>query len=162
MFTDVVVKAAYRGINYVIWGAGSDAITFENCSFGNSDRIMALCGTVDGPTSVIYNNCTFSGQILSNFVDNAAGVAEFNNCTFTKAANSPRYNYIEGMGGTHIFTSCTFDYTGISQGNMGVIDYSAINVYSESEYSTTVILDGCTRIGCGTRKYGPNSTLIVR
>ena len=37
-----------------------------------------------------------------------------------------------------------------------------VNVYSESEYSTVVVLNGCTRINCGTRKYGPNSTLTIK
>jgi hypothetical protein len=36
----------------------------------NTNRILALGGGKDGPDSVIYNDCTFSGQVLSNYVDN--------------------------------------------------------------------------------------------
>ena len=67
-------------------------------------------------------------------------------------------------GGTHVFNTCTFDYTGLTQTNSGIIDTAAVNVSSESDgsNSTTVILNGCTRISCGTRKYGANSTLTIK
>ena len=158
----VTFNANYRGINYVMYtGSSDEKVVFENCSFGNTSRILALGGTVDGPDSVIYNNCTFSGQVLTNFVDNLDGVAEFNNCTFTKSG-SGGYHYIEAMGGTHNFNNCTFDYTGVAQNSMGVITSGQINVYSESEYWSVANLTGCARINCGTRKYGANSTLTIK
>jgi hypothetical protein len=122
---------------------------------------LALGGTANGPDSVVYNNCTFKGQVISNYVDNLDGVAEFNGCTFTKAA-SGSYHYIEAMGGTHNFNNCTFDYTGVSQTSMGVITAGQLNVYSETEYWTAVTLTNCQRVNCGTRKYGPNSTLTIK
>ena len=158
----VTFNALYRGISYVMFtGNADEQVVFENCSFGNSNRILALGGTENGPDSVVYNNCTFSGQVITNYVDNLDGVAEFNNCTFTKSA-SGSYHYIEAMGGTHNFNNCTFDYTGVSQTSMGVITCGQINVYSETEYWTVAVLTGCQRINCGTRKYGANSTLTIQ
>ena len=158
----VTFNALYRGISYVMFtGNADEQVVFENCSFGNSSRILALGGTKNGPDSVVYNNCTFSGQVITNYVDNLDGVAEFNNCTFTKSA-SGSYHYIEAMGGTHNFNNCTFDYTGVSQTSMGVITSGQFNVYSETEYWTVAVLTGCQRINCGTRKYGANSTLTIQ
>ena len=152
----------YRGINYVMFVGNSDEqVVFENCEFGNTTRILALGGTANGPNSVVYNNCAFKGQVISNYVDNLDGVAEFNGCTFTKAA-SGSYHYIEAMGGTHNFNNCTFDYTGVSQTSMGVITAGQLNVYSETEYWTDVTLTNCQRVNCGTRKYGANSTLTIK
>ena len=157
----LTVTANYRGLNYIMWGEGTDPITFENCTFGETSRNTVLGGTANGPTSVVYNNCTFTGQVITNFVDNADGVATFNNCVFTKAANS-MYNFIEAMGGKHIFNNCTFDYTGVNQASMGVLDSGKLNVYSETEYSTYVETNGCKFINCGRRQYGANSTLVVK
>lgn len=158
----VTFNANYRGINYIMFtGSSEEQIVFENCSFGNTTRILALGGEKDGPDSVVYNGCTFRGQVLTNYVDNPDGVAEFNNCTFTKSA-SGSYHYIEAMGGTHNFNNCTFDYTGVAQSSMGVITSGQINVYSESEYRTVAVLTNCQRINCGTRKYGSNSTLTIK
>lgn len=158
----VTFNANYRGISYVMYtGSSDEQVVFENCSFGNTSRILALGGTKDGPDSVVYNNCTFSGQVITNYVDNLDGVAEFNGCTFTKSA-SGSYHYIESMGGTHNFNNCTFDYTGVSQTSMGVITSGQINVYSETEYWTVANLTNCQRVNCGTRKYGANSTLTIK
>ena len=158
------VNAQYRGGNYVVLGGTPDQqVVFENCTFGEGMRNILLCGTEGGVNSVVYNNCTFTGQVITNFVDNPNGVATFNNCTFTKSS-SGIYHFIEAMGGTHIFNNCTFDYTGVNQTSMGVITAGQINVYSESDgsYATHVILNGCTRINCGTRQYGAKSTLTIQ
>ncbi len=156
------VTPTYRGISYIMFEPGAgEQVVFEDCTFGDTSRILTIGGYEGCPSSVVYNNCTFKGQVITNFVENANGVAEFNNCKFTKSASST-YNYIEAMGGTHVFNSCTFDYTGVSQTSMGVITSGQINVYSEDEYSTLVILNGCTRTNCGTRIYGPNSKLEIK
>jgi len=156
-------KGNYRGGNYVIFTEGEDAVVFDDCTFECSGQTLLLGGTSNGPDSVVYNNCTFKGAVITNFVDNTSGVAEFNICSFKKAEGGlPAKNYIEAMGGTHNFNGCTFDYTGVTQSAMGVITSGQINVYSESGYSTIVNLNDCTRINCGTRKYGPNSTLNIK
>ena len=159
----LTITAAYRGGNYVTYGSGDDAITFENCSFGNSDRSIIVAGFSDGPDSVIFKNCTFTGQVITNYVDNTDGVAEFYNCLFTKSP-SGLYNFLEGMGGSHIFYNCTFDYTGLSQSSMGVLSTATLNVYSESDgsYATYIETNGCKFINCGTRKYGAKSTLVIK
>ncbi len=159
------IKPAFaRGGNYILMGAGAnDRIVFENCIFDNAGNNFVIGSTVDGPTSVIYNNCEFIGQVITNFVDRPDGVAEFNGCTFTKATSGIYLkNFVEAMGGTHNFNNCTFDFTGVTQSSQGVLTSGCINVYSESEYSTTVVLNGCTRTNCGTRTYGPNSSLIIK
>lgn len=158
----LTVNAKYRGGNYVVFKNGTAGpVVLEDCSFGNSDRSILLCADDDTVDSIIFNNCTFKGQVLSNQVNNPDGVSEFNNCLFTKSDSSP-YNFTEGMGGTHVFNNSTFDYTGVNQSSMGVINNGSVNVYSESGYSTTVILNSCTRTNCGTRKYGSNSTLTIK
>ncbi len=165
----VTIKGAtfeptHRGGNYILLDAGAnDKVIFENCIFNDTNNNFVIGSTEDGPDSVIYNNCTFIGQVITNFVDNAAGVAEFNGCTFTKAASGlPAKNFVEAMGGTHNFNSCTFDFTGVNQNSMGVVTSGCINVYSEAGYFTTVVLNSCTRINCGTRTYGPNSSLVIK
>ena len=157
----LTVNAKYRGGNYIIYtGSADDVVTFENCTFGNSDRNVIAGGSAGGPNSVVYNNCTFAGVFLSNFVDNPSGVAEFNDCTFTKAPTSnSNYQFTEAMGGTHNYNNCTFDYTGIKQTAMGVITSCCLNIYSETEYSTAVVLNGCTFINCGTAQHGPHNTI---
>ncbi len=154
----------HRGGNYVMMGAGAnEQVVFENCNFVNAGKNLVIGSEANGPDSVIYNNCTFTGSVITNFVDNPVGVAEFNDCTFTKATSGiVSRSFVEGMGGTHNFNNCTFNYTGVTQSSMGVINSGCVNVYSESEYSTTVVLNGCTRTNCGTRTYGPNSSLIIK
>ncbi len=161
----VTFKPAFsRGGNYILMGAGAnEQVVFENCNFDNAGNNFVIGSTVDGPDSVIYNNCTFNGQVITNFVDNPVGVAEFNGCRFMKATSGiPMKNYVQAMCGTHNFNTCTFDFTGVTQSSMGAVTSGCVNVYSESEYSTTVVLNGCTRINCGTRIYGSNSSLIVK
>ena len=158
------VVGTYRGGNYFFFeGSPDEEIVFENCTFELSGRTMGLgfLGVAGGARSVVYNNCTFKGAVILEFPD-SQGVATYNNCTFTKATSGN--TYIMAIGGTHEFNECTFDYTGLTQSNMGIVDTAAINVCSESDgsNSTTVILNGCTRISCGTRKYGANSTLTIK
>ena len=54
------------------------------------------------------------------------------------------------------------NYSGLTKTNMGVLDSCCVNSYSESEYSTSVVLNGCNFINCGTRTYGPNSSLVKK
>ena len=157
----VTFGGKYRGGNFLVFTEGEGTIVFEECTFGDTDRSFGLAGTENGPKTVIFNNCNFKGQILSNNVDNLDATSEFNACTFAKS-NNGRYHFVEAMGGTHNFNNCTFDYTGVSQTNMGVITSGHINVYSEPEYSTNVVLNSCTRTNCGTRTYGPNSSLVTK
>ena len=150
---NATINAQYRGGNYVFCG---DNVVLENCSFGNSDRNFILAGSEDS-TNVTINNCSFSGPTIVNFHDNQSGVMTLNNCTFT---GSKRYDFAEVMGGTFYLNNCTFDFTGVTQSSMGVISAGCFNVYSEADYEKTVaILTGCTFINCGTRTYGPKSTL---
>lgn len=152
----------YRGGNYVMFTAGAgEQVMFEECTFENNGKSLVIGGNADGPASVIYNGCNFNGYVITNFVDKLEGVAEFNNCAFRKA-DSGFQNFVEGMGGTHNFNNCTFDFTGVTQSSMGVITNGCVNVYSESEYATTVVLNGCTRTNCETRTYGPNSSLVIK
>ena len=159
------VIGSYRGGNYLMFeGSPDQEIVFENCTFEPSGRAMGLglCGSEGGISSVVYKNCTFKGPVTTNFVDNTNGIATFESCTFTKAASGN--NYVMAMGGTHIFNACTFDYTGLTQSSIGIINNASINSSSDSDgtYSTVVILEACERINCGTRKYGPNSTLTIK
>ena len=93
---------------------------------------------------------------------NPDAVATYNNCTFTKAASGN--NYVMAYWGTHIFNGCTFDYTGVTQTAIGTVNTGCVNSTSDGDGSnfTVVILNGCTRINCGTRKYGANSTLTIK
>ena len=159
------VTGSYRGGNYLVFGGTSDQeIVFEDCIFETVGRAngFGLVGDEGGVNSVVYNNCTFKGPIITNFVANPDGVATFNNCTITKTATGN--NYVMAMGGDHIFNGCTFDYTGVTQSNMGTINAGCVNSTNDSSntYFTDVVLNGCTRINCGTRKYGSQSTLTVK
>ena len=162
---NLTINGSYRGGNTLVFGGTSDQkIVFENCTFELGARAMGLevCGTEGGVNSVVYNNCTFKGAITTNFVDNANGVATFNNCTFTKRTSGN--DYVMAVGGTHNFNNCTFDYTGVTQSNIGTVNTGCVNSVSDSDntYSTAVILNNCELINCGTRRYGPNSTLTVK
>ncbi len=163
---NLTVVGSYRGGNFFYFAGSPDQeIVFDNCTFGPSGRVMGfgLSGVEGGVNSVVYNGCTFTGPFTTNFVDNPTGVATYNNCKFTK--HTIGYNYVLAMGGTHIFNGCTFDYTGVSQTDLGTGIYNgSINSKNDSDndYSTAVILDGCTLINCGTRKSGANSTLTIK
>ena len=159
------VVGSYRGGNYFKFDGGSDLPTvLEDCTFEPNGRAMGVgFGSYEGGAeSIVYNNCTFKGPIILEFANNPNGVATYNNCTFTKAASGN--HYVMTYGGTHLFNGCTFDYTGVTQSNMGTINTASVNATSESDGSnfTVVVLDGCTRINCGTRKYGANSTLTIK
>ena len=159
------VVGSYRGGNYFKFDGDSDLPTvLEDCTFEPNGRAMGVgFGSYEGGAeSIVYNNCTFKGPIILEFANNPNGVATYNNCTFTKADSGN--HYVMTNGGTHLFNGCTFDYTGVTQSNMGIINTASVNVTSESDGSnfTVVVLDGCTRINCGTRKYGDNSTLVVK
>ena len=159
------VVGSYRGGNYFKFDGGSNLPTvLEDCTFEPNGRAMGVgFGSYEGGAeSIVYNNCTFKGPIILEFANNPNGVATYNNCTFTKAASGN--HYVMTYGGTHLFNGCTFDYTGVTQSNMGTINTASVNATSESDGSnfTVVVLDGCTRINCGTRKYGANSTLTIK
>ncbi len=152
----LTINANYRGGNYVMCG---DNVVLENCSFGNTTRNLILAGTAES-NSVTVNNCSFSGPTILNFHDNQNGVMTVNNCTFKGSAT---YDFAEVMGGTFYLNNCTFDFTGVKQQSMGVLNAGCFNVYSEEDYDKTVaILTGCTRTNCGTRTYGPKSTLTIK
>ena len=159
------VVGAYRGANFIkCEGSFDQTIVFVDCSFEPSGRAMGVGfgSYADGVGSIVYNNCIFKGPVVLEFANNPNGVATYNNCTFTKAASGN--NYVMAYWGTHIFNGSTFDYTGVTQSSMGTINTGCINSTSEGDgsNSTIVILDGCTRINCGTRKYGANSTLTIK
>ena len=119
-------------------------------------------GVEGGVNSVVYNNCTFKGPIVVESTLNPTLVATYNNCTFTKHTSGN--NYVMAYGGVHNFNGCTFDYTGVTQSSMGTVNTGCINAVSDSDgsNSTTVTLNNCTRINCGTRTYGTNSTLTIQ
>ena len=159
------VLGSYRGGNYLKFDGKFDQETIlENCTFEPNGRAMGIgFGSYEGGTgSIVYNGCTFKGPIILEFANNSDAVATYNNCTFTKAASGN--HYVMAYWGTHIFNECTFDYTGVTQSNMGTINAACVNSTSDGDgsNSTVVILDGCTRINCGTRTYGANSTLTVK
>ena len=110
----------------------------------------------------IADKILFNAAIAPNFVDRATGTAQFNNCMFKVGSAFIKQGYVNCMGGTHIFTNCTFDYTGGStSGRNQYVRWIAVNSYSE-RYSTHVELIGCTFINCGTQRYGSNSTLTIK
>ena len=162
---NLTITGSYRGGNTLYFqGTADQEIVFENCAFTLTGRSLGfdfLCAE-DGVNSVVYNGCSFDGAVVLEFLNSHNGVATYNNCTFTKSSFGN--SYVMANGGTHLFNGCTFDYTGLTQSNIGVINTASINSVSESDGSnpTVVILDGCTRINCGTRKYGSNSTLTVK
>ena len=160
---NLTVVGSYRGGNTLHFqGPAEQEIVFENCTFELSGRSMAITflRAEDGVNSVVYSNCTFKGAVV---LEKENGVATYNNCTFTKHPGTGS-SYVMAYGGTHYFKGCTFDYTGLSQSNMGTINTASINSVSESDGSNTteVFLEGCTLINCGTRKYGSNSTLTIK
>ena len=167
---DVTIKnlsvvGSYRGGNYIFLnGNPRQEIIFENCTFEPSGRSMAVGfqGVEGGVNSVVYNNCTFKGPIVVESTLNPTLVATYNNCTFTKHTSGN--NYVMAYGGVHNFNGCTFDYTGVTQSSMGTVNTGCINAVSDSDgsNSTTVTLNNCTRINCGTRTYGTNSTLTIQ
>ena len=162
---NLTAVGTYRGGNALYYqGPADEEIVFENCSFELSGMSMALdlMTAKDGVASVVYNNCAFKGAIVLEILSED-GVATYNNCTFTKHPSRGQ-GYVMVVGGTHLFNDCTFDYTGVTQTNSGVINTASVNAVSESDGSNTtvVVLDGCTRINCGTRKYGADSTLTIK
>ena len=160
------VLGSYRGGNFIMFNNTPDqTIIFENCSFTPGGRAMAIgFSTSEGTNcSAVFNNCTFKGTISLDFAKNDSSSLTFNNCTITK--HSYGQNYVLATGGTHTFNACTFDYTGVTQTNLGVNIYTgAINSKNDSDndYSTAVILDGCTLINCKTNRDGANSTLTIK
>lgn len=143
----------------IIDGVGEDVV-FEECTFNGADLGMFIIAgdDVDGANAV-YENCVFKGQISPNFTNNPAGASTFNNCTFELSAFG--VGYVNCMGGSHTFNNCTFNYVGgATFGSNQYTKWNAVNSYSES-YSTSVVLNGCTRNNCGTHIVGSNGTLTV-
>ena len=141
-------------------GCGEDVI-FVDCTFnGPGFGMFVIAGNDQDGANMVFENCTFAGQIAPNFVQNSAGTATFNNCTFT--VGSDNIGLVNCMGGTHTFNDCTFDYAGgATFGSNQYVKWNAVNSYSE-RYSTAVILKGCTFINCSTQRYGSNSTLTFK
>ncbi len=156
------INASSMGGSYLIVGAGSDVTTFENCTFKRGDTGANIVAGDVGSADIVFNNCVFEGPVMPNLVDNSEATITFNNCEFYITTDALiKSGYVNCMGGTHIFKNCTFDFTGGNQGSSPVVKYNAVNSYSE-DYSTNVILEGCTFINCGTQKYGANSTLTTK
>ena len=160
---NLAVVGSFRGGNYLMYSGSSDQkIVFENCTFEpNGFRVMGMgmSGDEGCINSVVYNNCTFKGPVQTNFVANPNGVATFNNCTFTK--HTTGNNYVMAMGGTHVFNGCTFDYTGVTQQDIGTVTTGSVNASNDSDndYFTDVYLNDCTLINCGKRTYGSQSKI---
>ena len=144
----------------VTTGSGEDVV-FEDCEFdGPGFGMFVVAGTDQDGAAMVFENCTFKGQIAPNFVQNSNGSATFNNCTFT--VGDDNIGLVNCMGGTHTFNNCTFDYTGgATFGSNQYVKWNAVNSYSE-RYSTKVILNGCTFKNCGTQRFGSNSTLTIK
>lgn len=103
--------------------------------------------------------------MMPNYVSDDTQTITFNTCKFYIDVTGIKAGFVNCMGGTHIFNQCTFDYTGGSMfGSNHVVRWSAVNAYSEKAtgYSTSVILNGCTRINCATQKYGEVSSLVTK
>ena len=141
-------------------GVGDD-VEFVECNFdGPGFGMFVIAGSEENGSNMIFENCTFRGQVAPNFVQNTQGKATFNNCTFT--VGSDNIGLVNCMGGTHTFNNCTFDYTGgATYGSNQFVRWNAVNSYSES-FSTSVILSGCTFKNCGTQRFGGNSTLVIK
>ena len=160
------VVGSYRGGNFLMFNnSKGQEIVFENCSFTPGGRAMAIgFSTSEGTAcSVVFNNCTVKGMVSLDFAQNDNSVLTFNNCTITK--HSYGQNYLVAFGGTHTFNGCTFDYTGVTQADLGTGIYTgSINSKNDSDndYSTAVYLNDCTLINCGTHKNGANSTLTEK
>ena len=149
--------------NYVDIGVGDEPVVFEECTFDalGSFSNQFLVGANDGGADVVFNNCTFTGAVISSYANNPNGNVTFINCTFTIGEGGN--GYVTCMGGNQTFVGCTFDFTGGFTFCSGpVTKWSAINIYSESKFPATVTLDGCTLISCTTFKNSGFSTLIVK
>ena len=158
------VVTASRGGEYIIAKKGAgETVVFEDCTFDRNETGMIVIGSEADGADLVFNNCTFNGPVAPNFVEMAEGASQFNNCMFKIGTASIKQGFVNCMGGTHTFTKCTFDYTGGStMGSNQYVRWNAVNSYSESGYSTSVILDGCTFVNCGTQRFGSNSTLTVK
>ena len=146
---------------YLVTSGIGDPVIFENCAFdGPGFGMFVIAGNDQDGANMVFNGCSFEGQIAPNFYNNTNGKSTFTNCTFT--VGSDNIGLVNCMGGSHTFTGCTFDYTGGStMGSNQYVRWNAVNSYSEN-YSTKVELIGCTFINCGTQRYGSNSTLTVK
>lgn len=142
---------------FLVIGDGEEPVEFENCDFAGGWHDYSIA--TNGCTEVSFKNCKFVGMIKPNATEDDTAVFTYDNCTFVLGDG---VGYVNCMGGTHIFTNCTFDYTGgMTMGSNQFTKWSAVNAYSE-RFSTTVILEGCTFINCGTQRYGSNSTLTIK
>ncbi len=167
--TDVTIKGVTftntsRGGDYIkLIGDKGGKIVFEECTFARYETGMLIIGANANASDMVFNKCVFEGPVAPNFVEKADGTAQFNECTFKLGYAFMKQGYVNCMGGTHIFTGCTFDYTaGSTSGSNQYVRWNAVNSYSEPAYATSVTLVGCKFTNCGTQKYGSNSTLTVK
>ena len=155
---------------YNITNNSEDVAVFDNCTFYQGGDQMLLASDA-GSAGMEFNNCEFYGRIAPNCVEDLTISYTFNNCYFTVLEGGWPANagYVNCMGGTHTFNGCTFDYTGGSMmGSNQFTKWCAVNAYGQNSSNpnpphtlgTTVILNQCTLINCGTQT-GPNSTLTV-
>ena len=146
---------------YLVTTGSGDDVVFEDCTFdGPGFGMFVIAGNDQDGAAMVFENCTFKGQVAPNFVQNSNGSSTFNNCTFTLGSDG--IGLVNCMGGTHTFNQCTFDYTGgATFGSNQYVKWNAVNSYSEN-FSTKVILNGCTFKNCGTQRFGGNSTLTIK
>ena len=150
-----------NGTAFLLIGNGEEQVVFENCSFAGVDRSAYNIAT--NGADATFKNCEFKGQITPNATAVLTATYTFENCTFTTSGGSGTIGYVNCMGGNHIFNNCTFDFTGgATYGSNQYTTWSAVNAYSENRFSTSVVLDGCTRINCGAVRIGPNASLTIR
>ena len=147
--------------NYIVATTGDEAITFEDCTFDTTDFTnKVFFGSNAGGSDIVFNNCTFAGQVYSSYANNPDANVTYTNCTFS--LGSGNVGFVNCMGGNQTFNNCTFNYAGGSTfGSSSAVKWSYVNSYSESGYRTNVVLNGCTLNGCGTYKNHGNSTLTV-
>ena len=136
-----------------------DAVTFENCTF-EGNNVLIGNDTSKEHSNYIFNNCDFSGDVMSAIIGKNNVTAEFNNCTF---------GLFEGfkglvccLGGTQTFNNCEFNFLGGYEYN-SVIQPCGVTAYSEN-YSTHVTLNGCSGNYFKTKvsKMSTGSATLVR
>ena len=104
--------------------------TFKNCTFTGSNGLRWCYA---GET-VVFENCTFSGDVYGVHFDGGANEVLFKNCTFSG------FNAIGGEINLATYDGCTFDANGKSS-------YNGINLWGDS------VLTGCTFVFDGTATY---------
>ncbi len=147
-------------------GAG-DAVVFEDCvcEAPMMDALQVAWGVSgEGEGSgvdLVFNNCVFSGWVLSNGVETGVGTITFNNCTFGANGGTGR---VQCQGGITVFNNCTFNYpttshfTDSAYAKNGYISVCS-ETNSHTSYSAKVYINDCTG-SYRTMTAGPNSSIV--